>query len=285
MRFAYSYKTSDNVRHEAEISAPSRDEAFAALRERGIRPIKVVAKDDLKGDKGSRGTKVLVGLAALAMVAVVVWLQAARRGGDAPRREIVAQGPATIVAAKPLARQRIPGDRERIESGKLPAEEGVFKFTAEAYLAHFAEPGRDPGNIAATPSEEDFAIALREPVLVASTDFTEVVDLKRIVAGMKLEMRTYLAGGGTVDGYLAELGKRQRLEISYRENAERRLNEMLDEVRRKGKSSTPKPEDRDLEAAYTYWLKANARLRSMGIYELPLPDALRSCQMGMELEN
>ena len=43
MRFAYSYKTSDNVRHEAEIDAPGRDAAFAALREMGIRPIRVVA--------------------------------------------------------------------------------------------------------------------------------------------------------------------------------------------------------------------------------------------------
>ena len=48
MRFTYYYKTSDNVRHEAEISAPSRDEAFAALRDRGIRPIKVVENVEWK---------------------------------------------------------------------------------------------------------------------------------------------------------------------------------------------------------------------------------------------
>ena len=41
-KFSYFYKTSDGVRHEAEITAPSKDEAFARLRKEGIRPIKVV---------------------------------------------------------------------------------------------------------------------------------------------------------------------------------------------------------------------------------------------------
>ncbi len=45
MRFRYSYKTSDNVRHEAEISASDRDAAFTTLREHGIRPIKLLAVD------------------------------------------------------------------------------------------------------------------------------------------------------------------------------------------------------------------------------------------------
>ena len=72
----------------------------------------------------------------------------------------------------------------------------------------------------------------------------------------------------TVEGYLAELEKRQRLELSYRERAEQKLEELLKE---------PK-------AAYAYWLKANAQLQAMGIYPLALPDALRSYQMGLDIE-
>jgi len=72
MRFAYSYKTSDNVRHEAEIDAPSRDAAFAALREMGIRPIKVVAE----GGAGM-SRKVILFVLSIAIVlfavAVVTW--------------------------------------------------------------------------------------------------------------------------------------------------------------------------------------------------------------------
>ena len=41
MNFIYSYKTSDGVRHEDEIEARTRDDAFAALRKQGIRPIRV----------------------------------------------------------------------------------------------------------------------------------------------------------------------------------------------------------------------------------------------------
>ena len=85
---------------------------------------------------------------------------------------------------------------------------------------------------------------------------------------MKREMRAYLAGGGTAEQYLSELAKRQKLEVSYRENAEKRLEGML---------SKPKE-------AYAYWLKANASLKSMGIYELPLPPALHGYQAGLDLD-
>ena len=129
------------------------------------------------------------------------------------------------------------------------------------------------------PSSADFEAALREPIRIASSDFTEVVDLKRIVTGMKREMRAYIAGGGTVEQYLAELEKRQRLEISYRENTERRLTEMLN-----GQDARSRSGQESLKAAYAYWLKANAQLQAMGIYPLALPDALRSYQMSLDIE-
>ena len=36
--------------------------------------------------------------------------------------------------------------------------------------------------------------------------------------------------------------------------------------------------------SYDYWLKANAQLQSMGIYPIPLPDALRGYQPVAEFE-
>ena len=148
------------------------------------------------------------------------------------------------------------------------------------------------------PSSADFETALREPIRIASTDFTEVVDLKRIVTGMKREMRAYISGGGTVEQYLAELEKRQRLEISYRDNAERRLNDMLNGQDARSPSATGETPvvpvsgqdarsrrgQASLKAAYAYWLKANAQLQAMGIYPLALPDALRSYQMSLDIE-
>jgi len=149
------------------------------------------------------------------------------------------------------------------------ARDTAFTNASERLLSRFAEPGRPVAALPAErPTEAEFAACLRDTIRTASTDFTEVVDLKRIVAGMKREMRAYLAGGGTAEQYLSELAKRQKLEVSYRENAEKRLEGML---------SKPKE-------AYAYWLKANASLKSMGIYELPLPPALHGYQAGLDLD-
>ena len=301
----------------AEIEAESRDAAFAKVRsELGIKPIKVVAAEDgsgksaaspnssartqLSGAGGSRSRATVWGAAILAAILLVVlggvvwWMRSPNRESPATNQEsptangelptvnddqpitiAASQGPVTLHIATPLPRQMIPGDRKRIADAA-----SAFKYPAEAWLARYAEPGRQlpatietpPAVPAAShptrPAPADFEAALREPIRIASTDFTEVVDLKRIVTGMKREMKAYLAGGGTIGQYLLELNKRQRLEISYRENAEKRLQGML-----------PKPKE-----AYAYWLKANASLKSMGIYELPLPDALHGYQAGLGLD-
>ncbi len=280
MKFSYTYRSSDGQRHAAEIEAESRDAAFARVRaELGIKPIKVTAAGGEQRDRHANRDKrsvsfpaVLAVLAVLALVAGGAWWLAVHRSG-ASYRVMTPQGPVTCTEAVPLVRQMIPGDRRRIEeamgiSAGESARLAAFENPADRFLSRFAEPGRPAGWEEGRPSDADFEAALREPVRVASTDFTEAVDLKRIVAGMKREMRAYLAGGGTVAQYLAELAKRQKLEISYRENAERRLSEMLQ-----------KPQD-----AYAYWLKANAQLQAMGIWPLPLPDALRSYQMHLGID-
>ena len=291
MRFTYTYRSSDGQRRTAEIKAESRDTAFERVRaELGIKPIKVVAAVD----GGGRGATALPdgrdkrdhwiwGAAILAAAILTIgvgawwWLTGrAARPEAAPYQVMTPQGAVTVSVATPLPRQLIPGDRKRIEAGR----DTIFTNAAERLLAHFAEPGRTvAASEGAKPTDAEFAACLREPIRIASTDFTEVVDLKRIVTGMKREMRAYIAGGGTVEGYLAELEKRQRLEISYRENAERRLTEMLN-----GQDASA-PSGRDsLKAAYAYWLKANAQLQAMGIYPLALPDALRSYQMSLDIE-
>ena len=324
MRFAYTYRSSDGQRHVAEIEAESRDAAFAKVRaELGIKPIRVVAAEGPGGESRQDGgspygragarpspkrklsTIHFYLLVAIAALAAIVWRWAGARVAR-PYRVWTPQGPVTYAVGAPLPRQTIPGDRRRIEGaiavpdrrqdGGPPCEagQGVFRHAAERWLARFAEPGRQPhatgGTEANPPSRDglartrpvasappaavDFEAALREPIRIASNDFTEVVDLKRIVTGMKREMKAYLGGGGTVEQYLAELEKRQRLEISYRERAEQKLGEMLAGAR----------DARPCQAAYAYWLKANAQLQAMGIYPLPLPDALRSYQMGLDIE-
>ena len=316
MKFTYTYRSSDGQRHSAEIEAESRDAAFAKIRtELGIKPIKVVAEEDgssksaaspnssartqLSGAGGSRSRATVWGAAILAAILLVVlggvawWMRRPNRESQTANGEPPAasqgqpitvatpQGPVTLSVAPPLPRQAIPGDRRKIEEAVAQERDTpVFRFATERWLARFAEPGRVVAAPADTrPTEAEFAACLREPIRIASTDFTEVVDLKRIVTGMKREMRAYIAGGGTLEGYLAELEKRQRLEISYRDNAERRLNDMLNGQEARSRSGQP-----SLKAAYAYWLKANAQLQAMGIYPLALPDALRSYQMSLDIE-
>ena len=292
MKFTYTYRSSDGERHTAEIEAESSDAEFAKVRtELGIKPIKVVAAGDNATDEGSGKSAasprwgvvpVIALIVTIALIALVVWWWLSGRGATAPAQEPAAytvntpQGPVTLRVAEPLPRQMIPGNRQRIEDDS----DNVFTNAAERLLARFAEPGRA---VAAPkgeqPTEVDFAACLREPIRIASTDFTEVVDLKRIVTGMKREMRAYLAGGGTVEQYLAELEKRQKLEVSYRERAEQKLNAILN-----GQDARS-PSGRDsLKVAYAYWLKANAQLQAMGIYPLALPDTLRSYQMSLDIE-
>ncbi len=292
MRFIYTYRSSDGLRHTAEIEAESRDAAFAAIRrELGIKPIKVVAAGDNATDEGSGKSAasprwgvvpVIALIVTIALIALVVWWWLSGRGATAPAQEPAAytvntpQGPVTLRVAEPLPRQMIPGNRQRIEDDR----DNVFTNAAERLLARFAEPGRAVvAPKGEQPTEADFAACLREPIRVASSELTEHIDLKRIVSGMKREMRAYLAGGGTVEQYLAELEKRQKLEVSYRERAEQKLNDMLNG------QDTRSPSGRDsLKAAYAYWLKANAQLQAMGIYPLALPDSLRSYQMSLDID-
>ncbi len=290
MRFTYTYRSSDGQRRTAEIEAESRDAAFERVRaELGIKPIKVVAAVESGGrgatalpDSRDKRDRWIWGAAILAAAILVVafgawwWFKGrAARPEAAPYQVMTPQGAVTVSVATPLPRQTIPGDRRRIEAGR----DTIFTNAAERLLARFAEPGRAVVLEGAKPTDAEFTACLREPIRIVSTDFTEVVDLKRIVSGMKREMRAYIAGGGTIEQYLAELEKRQRLEISYRDNAERRLSEMLN-----GQDARS-PDRRDsLKAAYAYWLKANAQLQAMGIYPLALPDALRSYQMTLDIE-
>lgn len=270
--FVYTFRTSAGQRQTGEIEAPSRDAAFAELRAQGIRPIKVVAKDGTKANGEVRGVRKRVVTVCVISVAVLAGILAFFVGRTTTRQQqgdplSSAEAKASRILAQPLERQRIPGDRARIEN--FPRN--LFGSDVERYLALFAEPGRpvSRGELSSFKvSSGDLESSLKSPIRFSSSDFTEYVDLMRIVEGMKREMRAYLSGGGSVEQYLAELSKRQEMEIAHREKAEKRVSELL---------RTPKE-------AYEYWLKANAQLKSMGIYEIPLPDELRSYQMSVDID-
>ncbi len=288
--FVYYWKTAKNERHEGEIEAENREVAFAKLRERGIRAIKVEPKGWESG-KGYKGVKkrVVLGIAVgVAMITGGIAFFAGRVSDPTGILVDTTQGTVSISFASPLARQQIPGDRGRLNN--LPTN--LFAHASEFMLAKFAEPGRNVDfERLVFPSDEDFKAALKKRIRIASNEFTEYVDLKRIVCGMKRELSAYIAAGGTVDQYKIELVKRQKQEVAYRQKAQNNLNELI--TKRNNANLKPGPGYQErlaqhhqncAKAAYEYWLKANAQLDSMGIWELPLPDELKSYQMSMGLD-
>lgn len=271
-KFTYIYRSSDGVRHTEQMSAASRDEVFASLREKGIKAIKVIADDGTKANGAPIGVRrryvVLFSTLAAIVAAVCAYWSGLRKGSNNPGTVVVSteNGPVTVSVAQPLARQEILGSRARLDDFSA----GIFNHPAEAYLARFAEPGRPLRDFLQSPTEDEFRASLADPIYCASNELTEYIDLKRIVVGIKREMAAYLEGGGTIEGYVAELVKRQKMESAYRENAEKRLLEMLSS----GKSESD---------TYEYWLKANAQLQAMGIYPLTIPDSLREYQLNLDL--
>ena len=269
MKYTYAYKTSDGMRHEDSMNASSREEVFTELRKRGIKAIKVVAADGSKANGEVRGVRRRVVLAIVCLAAIVtggiVYMVTSGKAGSIATKAHIEAPAGRMRTASSLPRQVIPGDR-----GRIAEAAASLKSAPERLLAAFAEPGRPLGALdKKVPTEAEFAAVLREPLKIADDEFTESVDLKRIVTRMKADLRRFLAAGGTAEEFVAELIKRQKLEVAYREKAEARLNEML-----KG----------DTGKAYDFFLKANAQLQSMGIYPLPLPDSLRSYQNTLDFD-
>lgn len=273
--FVYYWKTSDNQRHEGEIEAIDRDAAFALLRERGIRAIKVEPRGWETG-KGYRGLGKRAVAALVIGVAAIIGVLSFLLGRGVPQNSPAigadaadARRGGSFQIAHPLERQRILGDRTRIEN----CPTNLFRHTAETLFGRFAEPGRPIPELPATlPTESELRACLKESIRISSLDLTEYIDLKRIVAGMKRECSAYIEGGGSIDGYFTELLKRQKMEIAYRDKAEKRLEQLTG-----GQSP-------DLSAAYAYWLKANASLQAMGIYPLSLPEKLRRYQLSLDID-
>ena len=79
MTFNYCYKTSDGQRHEGKIDAPGRDEAFAALRRQGIRPIRLFGAEDRRSAGGRWQMRLAVAILSAAVVLLAVLLYRARR--------------------------------------------------------------------------------------------------------------------------------------------------------------------------------------------------------------
>ena len=248
MTYTYAYKTSDGVRHEDSMDAPSREAVFESLRARGIRPIKVVAADGSKANGEMRGIRRRVAVSIVVLAAVfaggVAYFVGARSGdsGDVPSFEAE------------QTRRQVIGDTAVVDKGILTGWSEVFPEEGERFFASFAIPGVKAGQRNTTV--EELNAALGRKVAASPDDGMEARQIKSMVEGMKHEARAYIAAGGTIVEYGKRLTERQDAEIAIYERAKADF-----EAAKKTKS------DDDLVA---YWESLNDRLRNLGIKLLPL---------------
>ena len=248
MKYTYAYKTSDGMRHEAAIEASSRDAAFAALREQGIRPIKVVAAD------GSKANGAPVGVRRRVVAVSIIVAVLAAVGATASFLRIVR--PASEIGSFQADQtRRYPiGDAAIIEKGILTGWSDVFEHEGDRFLASFAVPGVKAGQRNTTV--EEIESALERSVPVATDDGLEARQIKAMVEGMKAEARSYVAAGGTIVEYGRRLTERQDAEIAAYE----RTKADLERAKETMSGNT----------LINYWESQNDKLRNLGIRPLTL---------------
>lgn len=74
MKYYYAYKEPNGTRHEESMEADSREAVFKALREKGIKAIKVVAADGSKANGEIRGFRLRTVIAVGVIAAVLGFL-------------------------------------------------------------------------------------------------------------------------------------------------------------------------------------------------------------------
>ena len=256
MKYTYAYKTSDGTRHEDSIESESRDAAFATLRKRGIRPIKVVAADGSKANGEIRGVRKRVVAALVLLAAVGVGVASFHSGTRTGARE-------ASLPENASPRHQIYGDPAIMvgfERGDL-AE--ILPRVGDQLLAVFAEPGRllcaknvNPRLFTArqlAPFVEYAAkdLAPETDLKILSDEPREIRELKQIVNGMRQELRDYLANGnGTPVSYWRRLVQRTTEEMQIFERTRRELETVTDQ---------------------TIWEQRNAALRRIGLRTIPTP--------------
>ena len=239
------------------MDAESREAVFAALRQQGIKAIKVVAADGSKANGEIRGIRKRVLAAAVfgaAVLAVIGTVMVGR--GLWPRR-----GEPGVLPLDNTTRRQVIGDTAIIEKGIRTGWADVFELEGERFLASFAIPGVPAGQ--RSTSEEKLREALHcspSPSAFASvSDGLEARQIRAMVEGMKDEARRFVKAGGSIAQYGRLLVQRQEEEIAY-------YNRAKAEIEAAQKAKMPAAQLNDL------WEKRNESLRQMGVKLVPMPE-------------
>jgi len=215
--FGYSYKTSDGARHESTFEARCKEDVFAALRVQKVKPIRVWLIR--RWYNVSKRSAALVVVSAVLVMAVAYLLKRTSRP----------QLSDYVLSADISADGRTASKSPRRQISEMPENlEECFPYRSEAYLAQFTCPAR---HVDASPdavfsaAAADLPDAVVHPLVLTDDDSRSMVELKRIITGMKEEARLILATGRTPDEVLRYFFDRQKMEEEHRKRIVRQVDE------------------------------------------------------------
>lgn len=218
MKFTYQYKTKDGTQHEGTYSAASRTAVYDELKKQGIKPFNVKLAPGFVNRLASFGKRgIAIAVLCIVCLALVVLVVRTRRDIEGRMGES-------------LPRHQIYGDPALMAEIERNAYTNVFAHPGECLLARYAQPGYVmSATVAEQPKPATLADCLAHEIVIGSDDAREVAELKRIVNGMKDELRAYLADGvGTPETYVRRLNERLREELSIRYRIETELKRESD---------------------------------------------------------
>ena len=241
MRFGYTYQDREGRVHEDEIGAPSKAEAYSALRQHGVRPMKVWELESapvLSSRFKARAVALAAVLVATAIGAFFFWYGRTppvtptepHRTADIQPQQPLPDTPAQPPPRRPTrssiespvvevrAGERIarPRPRRQLDLANVEPEK-VFAHPAEVFFARFAQPGATVPHMEISEElQDDFYDAIEDDIMILNDDSKPVADLKRVVAGIKQEAAARLSGGGSFADLAVWLEGRQRMEAEYR---------------------------------------------------------------------
>ena len=257
MKFLYEYRTPDNEKHSGTINAADKEAAYAALKREGIKPCRFSEAPGFFNKLFGKGKRWMA-IGVLGAGCLVLGVVAVRAVRDAQGTRHKAQGT--------LDRCQVYGDPGILQENESQGWTNVLCSAGDCVLAAFAQPGRGitaEFDVPVVFASARWKVAAESLAALSESEITFVEGepeenrtMKRIVMGMRLELRQYLKDGGSAISYCERLLDRQREELKIR-------NRVVEELRREGASHS------DFRVRL---MEANENLRTMGMRTVTLQE-------------
>lgn len=240
MKYHYFYQTSKNETLDGWISAKNRYDAYKKLKREGIKPYRMLGKDPLEW---KRWSAIAILSAALASSVFLYFFTRKAPPSEEPRGQLY-------------------GDPEILQQLSADGWRGTFENPGDAWFARHAIPASHCGcRDAGTENREQATDLSTERLPLPADDPPELLKMKRMVNGMKAELETFLAQGGTSAGFMERCDRRLADELDTIEDYDKAFSALHLRMEREGLSAAISKE----------WKQKNAELRSMGLPTIPIP--------------